>query len=149
MDEQRSLGLPPIDDEYQGPSWWHLSRLGDVPRSRGMRRIALLMVGVLAVAMVAQATFGRPEPVPPDFLADRAGYLRMGAVVLSLLATALLLERIGFALTMFAVYLFLLCALGKQRFVTSLLVALVGSFGVYFVFVRWLNVPLPNGVFGW
>jgi diguanylate cyclase (GGDEF)-like protein len=50
MDEQRSLGLPPIDDEYQGPSWWHLSRLGDVPRSRGMRRIALMMLGVLAVA---------------------------------------------------------------------------------------------------
>ena len=50
MDEQRSLGLPPIDDEYQGPSWWHLSRLGDVPRSGGMRRIALLMLGVLAVA---------------------------------------------------------------------------------------------------
>ena len=108
-----------------------------------------LILGVLAVAMVAQATFGRPEPVPPDFLADRAGYLRMGAVVLSLLATALLLERIGFALTMFAVYLFLLRALGKQRWVTSILVALVGSFGVDYVFVRWLKVPLPTGVFGW
>ena len=34
-----------------------------------------LILGVLAVSMVAQATFGRPEPVPPDFLADRRGYL--------------------------------------------------------------------------
>ncbi|HKZ30747.1 MAG TPA: hypothetical protein VJ648_00155, partial [Vicinamibacteria bacterium] len=42
--------MPSIDDEYQGPSWWHLSRLGDVPRSRGMRRIALAMLVVLAVA---------------------------------------------------------------------------------------------------
>ena len=50
MREQRSQGLPSIDDEYQGPSWWHLSRLGDVPRSRGMRRIALAMLVVLAVA---------------------------------------------------------------------------------------------------
>jgi diguanylate cyclase (GGDEF)-like protein len=50
MREQRAQGLPSIDDEYQGPSWWHLSRLGDVPRSRGMRRIALAMLVVLAVA---------------------------------------------------------------------------------------------------
>lgn len=108
-----------------------------------------LLLGVLAVAMVAQATFGPPEPVPPDLLADRTGYLRMSAVALSLLATALLLERIGFRLTMFAVYLFLLRALGRQRLVTSVLVALMGSFGVYFVFVRWLSVPLPTGMFGW
>jgi diguanylate cyclase (GGDEF)-like protein len=50
MQEQRAQGLPSIDDEYQGPSWWHLSRLGDVPKSRGMRRIALAMLGVLGVA---------------------------------------------------------------------------------------------------
>ena len=50
MAEQRPRGLRPIDDEYQGPSWWHLSRLAEVPRSRGMRRIALAMLVVLGVA---------------------------------------------------------------------------------------------------
>ena len=50
MREQRAQGLPSIDDEYQGPSWWHLSRLADVPRSRGMRRIALAMLVVLGLA---------------------------------------------------------------------------------------------------
>ena len=50
MDEQRSLGLPPIDDEYQGPSWWHLSRLGEATTSPGMRRVALLMLVVLGVS---------------------------------------------------------------------------------------------------
>jgi diguanylate cyclase (GGDEF)-like protein len=43
-------GPRPIDDEYQGPSWWHLSRLVDVPKSGGMRRIALAMLAVLGVA---------------------------------------------------------------------------------------------------
>ncbi len=52
MREERAQGLPSIDDEYQGPSWWHLSRLADVPRSRGMRRIALLGLLALAVATV-------------------------------------------------------------------------------------------------
>jgi diguanylate cyclase (GGDEF)-like protein len=52
MTEQIARGLPPIDDEYQGPSWWHLSRLAEVPRRPGMRRIAFLglMVHLVAIA---------------------------------------------------------------------------------------------------
>jgi diguanylate cyclase (GGDEF)-like protein len=52
MNEQIARGLPPIDDEYRGPCWWHLSRLVEVPRRPGMRRIALLglTVNVVAVA---------------------------------------------------------------------------------------------------
>jgi len=56
MTEQTLRGLPPIDDEYEGPSWWHLSRLADVTHSPGMRRIAFLGVLVQVVAIVT-ATF--------------------------------------------------------------------------------------------
>ena len=52
MLEQRGQGLPTIDDEYQGPYWWHLSRLSEIHRSAGMRRIAMLGVLVLTVSMV-------------------------------------------------------------------------------------------------
>jgi diguanylate cyclase (GGDEF)-like protein len=52
MAQERAQGLRTGDDEYQGPCWWHLSRLADVPRSPGMRRIALLMLVVLGVAML-------------------------------------------------------------------------------------------------
>jgi diguanylate cyclase len=52
MTDQLAQGLPPIDDEYQGPSWWHLSRLADARTSRGMRRIAALGVVILAVSLV-------------------------------------------------------------------------------------------------
>jgi diguanylate cyclase (GGDEF)-like protein len=52
MSEQLARGLPPIDDEYQGPSWWHFSRLADARTNPGMRRVALLGVAVLAVALV-------------------------------------------------------------------------------------------------
>jgi len=51
MHEQITRGLPPLDDEYQGPSWWHLSRLAEIPRSAGMRRIALLGLTVHLVAI--------------------------------------------------------------------------------------------------
>ena len=107
-----------------------------------------LILGLLALVMLAQASFGRPEPMPEGFFADRAGYLRMGALVLALLASALALERIGFRITMFALYLFLLSTLGGHRLITILVLASAGSFGVYFVFTRWLSVPLPTGMFG-
>jgi diguanylate cyclase (GGDEF)-like protein len=51
MNDQLARGLPPIDDEYQGPSWWHLSRLVDARHNPGMRRIAGLGVVILAVSM--------------------------------------------------------------------------------------------------
>jgi len=51
MSEQLSRGLPPIDDEYQGPSWWHFSRLLDAGKNPGMRRIAVLGAAVLAVSL--------------------------------------------------------------------------------------------------
>jgi diguanylate cyclase len=52
MDDQLPRGLPPIDDEYQGPSWWHFSRLAEARRNPGMRRIAILGAAILAVSLV-------------------------------------------------------------------------------------------------
>jgi diguanylate cyclase (GGDEF)-like protein len=71
MIDQLARGLPPLDDEYQGPSWWHLSRLAEVPRSRGMRRIALLglLVHVVAVGTAVLSVIwdwnGIPIPLGP------------------------------------------------------------------------------------
>ncbi len=71
MNDQLQRGLPPIDDEYQGPSWWHLSRLADVWHNPGMRRIGALGLVILAVSMVTgilNVTWdwnGIPIPVGP------------------------------------------------------------------------------------
>jgi len=109
--------------------------------------LSVVLAG-LAVAMLVRTFVGRPEPTPPDFLPERGSYLRMAAVVLSLVATVLFLEWLGFRLTMLAMTLFLLIALGRHRPATIAMVALAASFGASYVFVHWLNVPLPVGVFG-
>ena len=88
------------------------------------------------------------DRMPADFLPDRAGALRIGAVVVALVAVVVLLEPLGFRLTMCAAYLGLLVVLGRRDRVLTPAVALAGSFGVYHVFVHWLRVPLPVGVFG-
>jgi putative tricarboxylic transport membrane protein len=107
-----------------------------------------LVLGTLAVLMILEATFRRPDPMPAGFLASRAGYLRMGAIVLALTATTALMNVLGFRLTMLGVFIFLLYALGRPTLIVTLLVSVAGSFGVFHVFDRWLRVQLPTGFFG-
>lgn len=107
-----------------------------------------ILLTILAVAMFWQATFGKPEAMPADFYPDRKGYLRIGAVLAALAGVIVLIEPLGFRLVMLGFYLFLLAVLGRQRPVVTGIVALAGSLGVYYVFVHWLAVPLPIGLFG-
>ena len=130
-------------------SWMELqfyTRLGPGP---GFFPFWLSVIfGVLSVIMFSQATFGRSEPKPSDFYPTRTGYLRIGAIILTLGWTVLLLEPLGFRLTMLLFYLFLLYVLGKQNFIVTAVVALIGSFGIFHVFVTLLKIPLPVGMLG-
>jgi putative tricarboxylic transport membrane protein len=105
-------------------------------------------LGLLAVLMIIQATFRKPEPMPEDFIASRDGYLRAGAIVIALTVTTALLDIAGFSITMFGAILFMLFALGRPGLIVTLLVSVAGSFGCFYLFDRWLKVPLPTGYFG-
>jgi putative tricarboxylic transport membrane protein len=107
-----------------------------------------IALGVLAVLMIIQATFRRPDPMPEDFFASRAGYLRVGAIVLALTVTTALMDVVGFQLTMLGTIIFLLFALGRPSLIVTLLVSVAGSFGCFYLFDRWMKVPLPSGFFG-
>jgi putative tricarboxylic transport membrane protein len=107
--------------------------------------LAVLLV-VLAAAMLWQATFRTPEAMPDDFFPDRSGYLRIAAVLGALVWVIVLMDSLGFCLVMLAFHAFLLVVLGRQHPVVTGIIALAGSFGVYYVFVHWLGVPLPMGV---
>jgi putative tricarboxylic transport membrane protein len=107
-----------------------------------------ILLAILAVAMFWQATVGKSDAMPDDLLADRQGYLRIGAVLAALVGVIVLMEPIGFCLVMMGFYLFLLIVLGRQHPVVTGIVAVAGSLGVYYVFVHWLAVPLPVGLFG-
>jgi len=70
--------------------------------------------------------------------------------VILLLGYVLLMKRIGFTLTTL-IYLFcqsiLLSPKGKIRYGISAALSIVFSIGIYEIFVRFLNVPLPAGIF--
>lgn len=107
-----------------------------------------IILGVLAIIMLLGATFGRTEPMPKDFFCGRIGYLRIGAINLALVFTILVLEWLGYPITMFAVCAFLISILGRRGITLTLVLSLVSSLGVYYLFDRLLRVPLPKGLFG-
>ncbi len=103
--------------------------------------------GGLAGVLFLQATFGTSPPGEP-LASNRAGALRVVAILATLTATVWLLEPLGFRLTTLAGYLVLLRVLGRPRPIVAMAVALAGSFGVYYVFAHLLQVALPVGRFG-
>lgn len=107
-----------------------------------------LILGLVAASVFYQATYRQSEPMPQDFFPDKRGYLRMGAIVLALIGTMVLMKPLGFRLTMLTFLVFMLFALGRQGLLITSLVALAGGFGTYHAFVVWLKIPLPIGMFG-
>jgi putative tricarboxylic transport membrane protein len=104
-----------------------------------------IIMGVLAIIMIGQATFRPTDPMPEDFFAPWIGYLRIAAIAGAWAAVILLMNPLGFRLTMLAFLLFLTSTMGRTHPVVTIIVSLAGSFGTYQVFVQLLGIPLPVG----
>lgn len=103
-----------------------------------------LIFTILAVLMFFQATFAKsPDKAPGDLFPDMGGVLRIATIVMALGSTALLIENVGFGPSMFLMNIFVLLVLTRRHFLLVLSIALIGGFGIEYMFVHWLNVPLP------
>ena len=107
--------------------------------------MGILVVG-LSVVEIGR-TFRHSVPLPEGFFPDRAGVVRIACLLGALMAVVLLLDRLGYSLTMFLFCLFLLRVLGKQPWWLTVVLTLVGSFGTAYIF-RQLQVILPGGILG-
>jgi len=108
-------------------------------------------LGVLVIVLSAiqiAGTLRRPaEPLADDFIPDRDGVKRMLYVFGALLASLLLMTRLGFSLTIFGFCIFLMRTLGRQSWWVTLALSFVGSVGMFYLFQQ-LQVMLPTGFVG-
>lgn len=104
--------------------------------------LGILVVGLSAIEI--GRSFRHNVPLPAGFFPDRAGLIRIGYLIGALVATVLLLERLGYSLTMFLFCMFLLRVLGRQPWWLTLVLTGLGSFGTAYIF-RQLQVILPGG----
>jgi putative tricarboxylic transport membrane protein len=102
----------------------------------------VLTIGILIED--ARTEFAEEGPILPR----GAAAWQAAAVLLALAATAVLLEPLGFRVTMLLFTGALLLVLGARSIATVALVSIAGSFGVFHLFYHWLKVPLPVSPFG-
>jgi putative tricarboxylic transport membrane protein len=103
--------------------------------------------GALTIVILVDTLRSR-EPDAAGILPDGKAAVQAGAVLIALVAAAVLLEPLGFRLTMLVFIAGLLAALGARSLPGIAVTALALSFGVFHVFYYWLKVPLPVGAFG-
>ena len=100
---------------------------------------------VLCIALLVQSWRGRAIGEGAQALLPRGeGGKRAAALLGGLVVAALLLQPLGFRLSMLIFTAGLLLALGVRRPVTIAVFALLSSFGLFHVFYYWLKVPLPT-----
>jgi len=107
--------------------------------------LGVLVIG-LSVIEIGRS-FRSNLPLPADFFPDRTGVVRISCLLGALVASVVLLDRLGYSLTMFLFCGLLLRVLGRQPWWLTLLLTLLGSFGTAYVF-RQLQVILPRGILG-
>jgi len=79
---------------------------------------------------------------------DRAALARVATIVAGLVAVPLIAPLLGLVPTLAAFVAFLLLAVLRQPLWPSLATVAITAGLLYAIFVGWLNVPLPRGVFG-
>ncbi len=70
--------------------------------------------------------------------------LFLGAMALA----TLFFNQLGYPLTSFLLMVTLLRILGIKRWGQSILISVVTAAGSYFLFVKWLDIPMPKGWIG-
>ena len=129
-------------------------RLGPGP---GFFPFWLALVGiVLAIALLIETAREPRDPPSSEssegsdtrILPHGAGGLRWLAIVVLLAAATAAMSIVGFRIAMLIFNAGLLVALGERRWWAIALFAVLGSFGVYYVFTTWLDVLLPTGWLG-
>ncbi len=107
--------------------------------------LGILVVGLSGIEI--GRSFRHSLPLPPNFFPNRGAILRIGSLLGALVAVVLLLDRLGYSLTMALFCGFLLRVLGRQPWWLTLVLTALGSFGTAYIF-RQLQVILPGGLLG-
>ncbi|OGP59472.1 MAG: hypothetical protein A2162_12645 [Deltaproteobacteria bacterium RBG_13_52_11b] len=106
--------------------------------------LLILLSLILLARGILSSRVSEREPTPLLL----AGWKKGAYTVVILFLGAFFFERIGYLLTFFLLVLFLMRGAGAQSWKRTVLVALCSALGVYLIFVRLLEQPLPRGLLG-
>ena len=110
--------------------------------------LGILLMGLSIVLLIKAGAQRKPvaEKKPSDELSQSAKQVILFTSAIAL--AILLFKELGYPLMSFLLLLALLRILGVRSWAYSLSLSLLTATGVYFLFVVWLQIPLPKGWIG-
>jgi hypothetical protein len=110
--------------------------------------LGILLMGLSIVLLIKAYVQGKPikekKPLSEVPRSVKQVILFMGAIALA----TLLFKQLGYPLMWFLLLFGLLGILGVRRWAYNLSLSLLTATGAYFLFVLWLQIPLPKGWIG-
>jgi glucan phosphoethanolaminetransferase (alkaline phosphatase superfamily) len=109
-----------------------------------------IILMVLSGAFILKIFFqGKGEQVKKEVSIESSAspmqlILFLGTMVLA----TLFFSQLGYPLTSFLLMVALLRILGIKRWGQNILISVVTAVGSYFLFVKWLDIPMPKGWIG-
>lgn len=101
-----------------------------------------LIIAACGLTLLFSSTDGMPNWPAASVWA------RMAAIAAGLAAIAIVMPYLGFILTVVPVMVVLMQAVERQAWLTVLIVSVVSTIAVYFLFTRLLGTTLPRGLLG-
>jgi putative tricarboxylic transport membrane protein len=110
--------------------------------------LGILLMGLSIVLLIKAGAQRKPvaEKKPSDELSQSAKQVILFTSAIAL--AILLFKELGYPLMSFLLLLALLRILGVRSWAYSLSLSLLTATGAYFLFVLWLQIPLPKGWIG-
>jgi putative tricarboxylic transport membrane protein len=119
------------------------------PGSGFLPFIAGALVALIGVALLVRAWARRRRDGPATpFWEDAAGRNRVGLVVITLCVMAYLMPILGFLLAAILVMTFLLGLTRQTRLAAAIVLSLLSTLSIYWLFASLLQVRLPLGPLG-
>ena len=83
---------------------------------------------------------------PLPFLPEKAGTIRVTLAFIVIVLFTVLLEITGYLINIFFLFLVLLRPIGRQKWGWSISISVGAALVSYFLFEKWLMIPLPHGI---
>ncbi|MGA2465404.1 MAG: tripartite tricarboxylate transporter TctB family protein [Thermodesulfobacteriota bacterium] len=108
--------------------------------------ILMLLSGAFVLKILFQ---GKEEQVKKEASIESSGSPIQLILFLGTMALAtLFFNQLGYPLISFLLMVTLLRILGIKRWGLNILISVVTAVGSYFLFVKWLDIPMPKGWIG-
>jgi len=123
---------------------FRMAGTGLFPLLLGILLMILSGIFVLKIYFQGKKEQVKKEPSPESIGSPIPLTLFLGIMVLA----TLFFNQLGYPLISFLLMLGLLRALGIKRWGLNILISVVTAVGSYFLFVKWLAIPMPKGWIG-